>query len=135
MRAFIQLEKLEKRFGQVCSRTVSSSTLPSANIKVVARKRTSIDIGSESLSLLKLPQLVHDSQTKAIVSTLRYCAGLSDRWKMFLLLQELEDVLNCNGLDPLMGGDSTEFFLARPRLFEVGMAINRLVSKEFNQHY
>lgn len=121
---------LEEHFGQVRPRTISPGTLPSTNTKMTARNRTSIEIGLESLSLLRMPQLVHDSQAKAIVSALKYCAGVNNPQTLSQLLHTLEGVLDRHGLDPLMGGDSIEFFLARPRLFEVGMAINRLRSQQ-----
>ena len=96
---------------------------------MVARKRTSIDIGSEVLNLAKLPQLVHDSQSRAIVAALRYLAQEPSRQKTLAeCLQGLEDTLNETGMNPLMREDASEYFLARPRRLEIGMAINRLVS-------
>lgn len=107
-------------------RVIATATLPSSNTKVIARKRTSIDIGSETLSLTKLPQLVHDSQTRAIVSAMKHLADTQPN-TLLKVSQQLE-LLNSVGLCPLMGNDASEFFLAQPRMLEVGMAINRLVS-------
>lgn len=102
---------------------------------MTARNRTFIEIGSETLSLLRLPQLVHDSQVKAIMSALKHCAGVDKPQTLYQLLHGLEDVLDRGGLDPLMRDDSTEFFLARPRSFEVGMAIKRLRNQQRGLYY
>ncbi|KAJ3523879.1 hypothetical protein NM688_g8652 [Phlebia brevispora] len=121
-------KSVEEEFGQVRPRIIVPYSLPGANAKVTSRRRTTIDIGAESLDLAKLSQLVHDSQTRAIASALKFCARSTGPKGLAALLQELERALDREGLAPLMASDATEFFLARPRSLEVGMAINRLRS-------
>ena len=107
--------------------------MPSPDTKLAVRKRTTIDIANdspESLDLSALAQLAHDSQTRAIAAALKYlhktfrAQGTSSLRE---LLRNLEEVVDQKGLDVLVPRDRIDGFLARPRLLEIGMAINRLV--------
>ena len=75
-------------------------------------------------------QLTHDSQTRAMVAALKYmhrARGAQDATSLYELLQSLEEQMDAAGLDALVPQDRLDGFLARPRLLEIGMAINRLV--------
>lgn len=98
------------------------------------RRRTLVDIASnpdpESLNLSALIQLVHDSQTRAIVAALKHISrqfGTSSDTSLLHILKSLDAALNTEGLDGIVPRDRVDGFLARPRAFEIGMAINRLV--------
>ncbi len=83
----------------------------------------------ETLDLSALIQLVHDSQTRAIVAALKHMRSNSGAASESLLglLKHLDTVLNRDGVDGVVPRDRIDGFLARPRVIEVGMAINRLV--------
>ncbi|CAL1693821.1 unnamed protein product [Somion occarium] len=119
----------EHKFGAVHGRTLDLSSLPSSNTKTVARKRTAIDVGQIHLDLSAAKQLVHDSQTRAIAAALKYLASSIIQPVMLAeLLNNLENQMDHSGLDMLVGHERVDGFLARPRLFEIAMAINRLRS-------
>ncbi|OSD01103.1 hypothetical protein PYCCODRAFT_1392235 [Trametes coccinea BRFM310] len=115
------------RFGSIRPRYVQVGSLPSGDKKVAARKRTAIEIGGETLDLSALVQLVHDSQTRAIAAALKHFHHSSPSVASLKELQEdLETSLDTEGLDAIVQQDRIDGFLARPRSFELAMAINRL---------
>ena len=102
---------------------------------MAVRKRATVDIStdpSETLNLSALVQLTHESQTRAIVAGLKYSftknAQQGSQAPLRELLQLLHQQLDKEGLDHLVSQDRIDGFLARPRILELGMAINRLVS-------
>ncbi|KAI0328425.1 hypothetical protein GY45DRAFT_1326276 [Cubamyces sp. BRFM 1775] len=117
------------RFGVVRPRELHPQSLPSGDKKVAVRKRTTIDIGhGETLDLSALMQLVHDSQTRAIVAMLKHVHhNIHHGAQLSQVLQELDRLLDAEGLDAVVQQDRIDGFLARPRSFETAMAINRLV--------
>ena len=120
---------LVPRFGMILPRCLDTHSLPSLRKKAIVRRRNIVETSDGVLDFSKLPQLVHDSQTRAIVAMLKYLALKNRNDGLSHILQDLERALNRNGLDVFMDRDRDEYFLARPRLFELGMAINRLVSE------
>jgi hypothetical protein len=109
-----------------------------ASHQLVARSLTSIQHGDDKLDLVGLEQLISPSQTRAIARSLAFLArrhGLV-RFEDGVLLRELvsglEKYWNEEGLDMRIAGDNRDWkdgTLARPRVIEVAMAINRLVSE------
>lgn len=103
---------------------------------MTARDLSSIQLGPEShLRLNGLQQLATASQTRAIAQSLKHLAKKHGKQSFELnkLLIDLDgawsDERHGGGLDVLgEEGWGPDGFLARPRRFEVGMAINRLVS-------
>ena len=87
-----------------------------------------IDVGGSALNLSRLPQLVNDSQTRAIVSALLFLTS-QQPGSLAESLRRLDDILDRDGLSALIRNDASDYLLARPRSLEVGMAINRLVSR------
>ena len=119
------------------ARHIQGSSLPSPETKLAVRKRTVIDIAgdaAETLDLSALVQLTHDSQPRAIAAALKHlhntfsAQGTSS---LRQLLRNLDERIDAEGLDALAPRDRIEGFLARPRLLELGMAINRLVRPYF----
>ncbi|KAH9884670.1 hypothetical protein C8Q73DRAFT_719279 [Cubamyces lactineus] len=115
-------------FGTVRSRELQPKSLPSGNDKISVRKRTAMDIGrGETLDLSALVQLVHNSQTRTIAAVFKHTHhNTYQHTELSQVLQELERLLDTEGLDAVVQQDRIDGFLARPRPFEVAMAINRL---------
>lgn len=107
---------------------LSLTSLPSQDVKVIARPHKVIDVGGSALDLSGLPQLVNTSQTRAIVSAMRVLAANLQTGSLAEVLQQLDAVLDREGLTTLIQHDQSDYLLARPRSLEIGMAINRLVS-------
>ncbi|KAI9070248.1 hypothetical protein FKP32DRAFT_1639999 [Trametes sanguinea] len=120
-------------FGRVRARGVRVGSLPSGEKKVVARKRTAVEVGGgDTLDLSALVQLVHDGQTRAIAAALKHLHHHKSSDSVVLLkdlLEDLEKSLDSEGLDAIVQRDRIDGFLARPRSFELAMAINRLVRR------
>ena len=85
------------------------------------------------MDLIKLRQLVCESQTRGIAAALKWIGasptqdGYPSRGSLEKILGSLDMTLDSEGLDALMFG-KLDPFLVRPRAIEVGMAINRLAS-------
>ncbi|CAL5221417.1 g3603 [Coccomyxa viridis] len=106
-------------------------------LKVNARQTNLIQYGDEEIDLSAVEQLVEKSQTRAIadaISVLQSWLGQHHNQGKTLrqLLQQLETDMDSKGLDvlaPSMHAGN----LARPRLFEIGAAVNRLRSVKMRQ--
>ena len=119
-------------FGEVIPRLpVASSFDPSRgrrDVKIEARGLKSILYGTTSLDLSALEQLIDVSQTRAVGKAIHYYAqhytqnGLSLRQGLSRLMADLDR----KGLDLLTPHQAGN--LARPRIFEIAFAINRLRS-------
>ncbi|PCH34497.1 hypothetical protein WOLCODRAFT_148538 [Wolfiporia cocos MD-104 SS10] len=115
-------------FGAVRLRRLDTKTLPSPSMKAAVRRRAAIDVGDETLDLTKVAQLVHDSQSRAIVMALKFLHTQPPGRTLSEYLVILQSLMDDASIDALMEDDRIDGFLARPRTIEVGMAINRLVS-------
>mmetsp|Transcript_14385 Transcript_14385/g.31279 ORF Transcript_14385/g.31279 Transcript_14385/m.31279 type:complete len:428 (-) Transcript_14385:39-1322(-) len=117
-------------FGNVTPRCpVGTAFKPDG--KVAVRSKTVVAYGETELDLSGLEQLVTKEQTNAITLALQRLPVLAPDSKMtiFQVLTQLNALLDQGGgLDVLANGqfDGT---LARPRVFEIAGAINRLRSK------
>ncbi|RPD54458.1 hypothetical protein L226DRAFT_515835 [Lentinus tigrinus ALCF2SS1-7] len=130
-------------FSAVRPRQIDPYSLPNPDTKISVRRRTLVDIAHRdstpselgTLDLSALVQLVHDSQTRAIVAALQHIRSKSETSSAHLaeVLKSLDAVLDDEGLDGIVPRDRIDGFLARPRAVEVGMAINRLRTISF--HY
>ncbi|CDO68483.1 hypothetical protein BN946_scf184499.g8 [Trametes cinnabarina] len=116
-------------FGSIRARALDVSSLPSGDTKIVARKRTALEIGGgDALDLSALVQLVHDSQTRAIAAALKHLRRRAESpISLREVLQNLDGSMDSEGLDAIVQQDRIDGFLARPRLLELAMAINRLL--------
>ncbi len=90
----------------------------------------------ETLDLSALIQLVHDSQTRAIVAALKRISSTSGAatasGSLLDVLKHLDAaVFDEDGVDGVVPKDRIDGFLARPRVIEVGLTINRLVCIDF----
>ncbi|KAI0688579.1 hypothetical protein C8T65DRAFT_674282 [Cerioporus squamosus] len=131
-------------FGSVRPRYLQTASLPPPETKISVRRRTMVDISRrdttsqepEALDLSALIQLVHDSQTRAIVAALKHMRTKfgAASGSLLEMLHALDAVLDEGGLDALVARDRIDGFLARPRSVEVGMAINRLRTVLFEYH-
>ncbi|KAI0962634.1 hypothetical protein AcV7_001434 [Taiwanofungus camphoratus] len=118
-----------RAFGVVSPRALISQSLPSAERKMAVRRRAIIEAGDETLDLLGLVQLVHSSQTRAIASALKFLySDTADASAISLpkCLERLDHIILTSKMDALMENNKIDGFLARPRILEIGMAINRL---------
>ncbi|KZT00018.1 uncharacterized protein LAESUDRAFT_739770 [Laetiporus sulphureus 93-53] len=115
---------------EVRSRFFDPRRLPSRGTKTISPKRTAIESGDSTLDLAAVKQLVHDSQTRTIAVALQLLhaeGGNRSKQELKATLQDLNDRLDKIGLDLLVEDHKVDGFLARPRLLELGMAMNRLV--------
>ncbi|KAI0363307.1 hypothetical protein BV20DRAFT_152621 [Pilatotrama ljubarskyi] len=120
-------ERESPAFGGVRPRHLQVKSLPSGDKKVSVRKRTSIEIGWETLDLSALVQLAHDSQTRAVAAALKHLNRQGgSRVQLKDVLEDLECLLDTAGLDAIVQEGRIDGFLARPRRLELAMAINRL---------
>ncbi|EPQ59969.1 hypothetical protein GLOTRDRAFT_112790 [Gloeophyllum trabeum ATCC 11539] len=94
--------------------------------KATARGRTSVQVGEEPLDLSALVQIVHDSQTRAIAGALRRFASHGEPVGLASALRQLQEIIDRDGLHALDEEGHTDGFLARPRLLELGMAVDRM---------
>lgn len=102
---------------------------------MAVRRRAIIEAGDETLDLLGLVQLVHSSQTRAIASALKFLySDTADASAISLpkCLERLDHIILTSKMDALMENNKIDGFLARPRILEIGMAINRLVSQDLH---
>ncbi len=117
-------------FGQLRQRIPSASSFdPSRGrreVKIGAKGLKKILFGTTEIDLTFVEQIVDPSQTRAIAELIYYYAlhyakkniGLSEG------LGEIMDALNTKGLDYLLGQRMPD--CARPRIFEIAAAINRM---------
>ncbi|TFK84096.1 hypothetical protein K466DRAFT_554088 [Polyporus arcularius HHB13444] len=131
-------------FGTVRPRYLQYTSLPSSETKISVRRRTMVDISHrdmagqdpETLDLSALIQLVHDSQTRAIVAALKRMSSTSGAatasGSLLDVLKHFDAaVFDEDGVGGVVPKDRIDGFLARPRVIEVGMTINRLVCIDF----
>lgn len=124
------LASANEGFGTVTPRCpVGAAFRPSGKVSV--RSKKVISYGDTELDLSGLEQVVSIEQTNAIALALQRLAALAPGSKMtiFQVLTQLNSLLDqSDGLDVLSNGqfDGT---LARPRVFELAGAINRLRSE------
>lgn len=118
-------ELAKSAYGSIHSRIpILSALVP--NGKVKSHSRTSISYGDTGLDLFGLEQIVSIAQTNAVASALQKLSGKQNRdIPLKNLLEELLSDVDNDGLDALSSG-SLHGQLARPRLFEISGAINRL---------
>jgi predicted ABC-class ATPase len=97
---------------------------PNGKVKTITRDQ--ISFGKTELDLKCLEQLVSKAQTTAISAALQRLPEMSRRDQSFKdTLCEIEKRINNEGLDCLTPGQC-HGQMARPRLFEIAGAINRL---------
>lgn len=97
---------------------------PNGKVKTVTRDQ--ISFGETELDLRCLEQLVSRAQTTAIANALQQIQKVGKKGLPFKeTLREMENHINNEGLDCLTPG---QFHgqMARPRLFEIAGAVNRL---------
>lgn len=120
------LAKFKAPFGSVTPRCpVGEAFKP--NNKVAVRSKSVVAYGDVELELAGLEQLVSREQTNAIALALQRLAALAPDSKatIFQILTHLNEILDREGLDALTSG-KFDGSLARPRVFEIAAAINRL---------
>ncbi|KAL7507866.1 hypothetical protein ACHAXN_004959 [Cyclotella atomus] len=120
------LAKFKAPFGSVTPRCpVGQAFKP--NNKVAVRSKSVVAYGDVELDLSGLEQLVSREQTNAIALALQRLAALApgSQATIFQILTHLNEILDREGLDALTSGQF-DGSLARPRVFEIAAAINRL---------
>jgi predicted ABC-class ATPase len=120
------LAQFKAPFGSVTPRCpVGTAFKP--NNKVIVRSKSVVVYGDVELDLSGLEQLVSKEQTNAIALALQRLAVLTPDSKatIFQILTHLNEILDREGLDALTSGEY-DGSLARPRVFEIAAAVNRL---------
>lgn len=113
-------------FGPVIKKRIPILSEMAANGKVKSLSRTSISYGDTELDMGGLEQIVSIAQTNAIVSALqKLSSDTGHDMSLRNVLNEVLSAVDSEGLDVLAPG-SLNGQLARPRLFEISGAINRL---------
>ena len=100
-----------------------SALNPGGKVKVLARNV--IAFGDTEIDLSALEQLVSDSQANAIAHALQWLASNAPPGNLASALAALERSVDDEGLNVLARGQFNGSFM-RPRLLEIGAAINRL---------
>ena len=100
-------------------------------VKIEARSVDAIAFGHEVIDVSGVEQLVDVSQTRAIgyalhLAASRFLDGRMDMKAMVQGLVELFDDAGLDGLDPYHQGERHPGNFARPRVFEIAAALNRL---------
>ncbi|CAO1633664.1 unnamed protein product [Jaminaea pallidilutea] len=109
-----------------------SSLARSMDRKVSTRSRFAIVTGrdeGDEVHLHALPQLVDESQTRAIVAALKTLAADgagSAHVRLCDVAKRLEELFDRQGVDAVQTRDSPDGFLARPRAIDVVAALNRM---------
>jgi predicted ABC-class ATPase len=107
-------------------------------VSVTARGREQLLYGRQKVDLRGLEQLVDTSQTRAVGLAI-YLAStriMNDDTPLAEVLDALEDVFDCDGLDlldPRNRGEHHPGDLARPRRHEIASALNRMRSLKVQQ--
>ncbi len=119
-------------FGQVAQRVPLAGSINPARgkreVKVDVKGLRHILFGRSLIDLSSLEQLVDQSQTVAIAAIILYCRNrlMDGKRSLSQILDLVEEEIDEKGLDILSPRHLGNF--ARPRMLEVGGAINRLRS-------
>jgi len=120
-----------RTFGVIPKRQLHLPSVP-VNVKTSARGLTAIQLGEETVDLSALVQLAHESQTRAILNAFRRIhASTNSTVVLNGILSQLQEMIDREGLNALTEEGHFDGFLARPRLLELGMAVNRIRSAVF----
>ena len=106
-------------------RVITQPARVQANGKVKVSRTGLVSYGETEIDLTSVEQIVSASQTTAIANALQKVGTSNDVSSLRETLQSVDEDVNQNGLDVLAPG---QFHggLIRPRMIEVGAAINRL---------
>ncbi|MCK0472010.1 ABC-ATPase domain-containing protein [Halalkalibacter sp. APA_J-10(15)] len=121
-------------FGYVSDRYLLPNSLKSMEgrkRKVKARGMYEIQYGSQSINLHYIEQLVEESQTRMIADILYYVEQnnhLTKQYSLKELADFLETQLNKQGITFVSQHNGHPGDIARPRVFEIVAALNRLRS-------
>lgn len=112
-------------FGMIRSRAIQTGTLhPNGKIKVP--RNGLISYGETEIDLTSVEQLVSTSQTTAVAHVLQHLASMGTPLpNVRELLEAVDQKIDESGLDVLAPG-RYHGGLTRPRLLDIGAAINRL---------
>ncbi|MBN2055339.1 ATPase, partial [bacterium] len=96
------------------------------DVKVDAKTLTTILFGRTPIDLSAVEQLVDVSQTRAVAQAIiRYMTGYAEQHATLREgLEAMDGAIDAQGLDALTAYSTGN--LARPRVFEIAAAINRL---------
>ncbi len=98
-------------------------------LKLDARGKTEIMFGNEVVELSQVEQIVDTSQTRAIAFAMNYISPkyLNGEMSMENIMKELKKDIETYGLDNLAPtGRKYPNNLAKPRIFEIAAALNRI---------
>jgi predicted ABC-class ATPase len=119
-------------FGEIRQRRPSGGSVDARRgrkTRVRARGLLAIELGTETIHLGALEQLVDESQTRAIAEILHYAAERRGYLDGRRSIREALDLVLADigraGLEVLSPFDDEAGYYALPRLFEIGGALNR----------
>lgn len=116
---------MSKAFKMIRSRSVVPNKF-SANGKVKVLSKSTISYGETELDISYVEQVIAKSQATAISNALQTLPNLAKGSKSVTeSLLEIESRIDKEGLDTLTAGQLNGG-MSRPRLFEIGAAMNRL---------
>jgi len=117
------------RYNNRCPVSGCIKPFKGKKLKLDVRGKTKIMIGQELVDLLQVEQIVDTSQTRAIAYTMNYISSkyINGKLSMDQLMKKLNKDIETYGLDVLAPrGRRYPNNIAKPRIFEVAAALNRL---------
>ncbi|MFW6180861.1 MAG: ABC-ATPase domain-containing protein [Spirochaetota bacterium] len=119
-------------FGEIKQRRPAAGSVDARRgrkTRVRARGLRAIELGTETVDLGALEQLVDESQTRAIAEIMQYAAErrryLDGRRSIREALNLVLEDIRREGLEVLSPFDGESGYYALPRVFEIGGALNR----------
>lgn len=117
------------RYKKRCPLSEGIMPFKGRKMKLDSRGRSTILIGRENIDLSQVEQIVDKSQTRAVAYAMNYASNryMDGKTTIEKVVQEVEKDININGLDVLAPkGRKYPNNLAKPRIFELSAAMNRL---------
>ncbi|WP_243385069.1 ABC-ATPase domain-containing protein [Bacillus kexueae] len=126
----IRLHEGGDSFGSVTSRYIQPQTFTAnSRLKIKTRGVNNIQLGYEDVSLLDVEQLVDESQTRMISTLFEYFSRHEiEHLSLKDILNKIERTIEEKGLSYFSSFKGHPGYLARPRIFEIAAALNRIRS-------
>ena len=116
--------KIAAPFGNIANRYPTGEAFRPNN-KVIVRSKTLLSYGDIDLDLSGLEQIVTSSQTQAISCILQMIPSLPENSSISEIVHLVDDRIDNGGMVEIDKG-AFNGGMARPRIFEIAVAVNRL---------